>query len=220
MVYHSNGNCLIETATNELVCGCNNSVIPNYVTSIGYDAFSGCSGLQSIEIPNSVTKIDAGAFENCSNLLRLIIPNSVTEIVDGPFNGCDNLESIVVSEENVVYHSNGNCLIETATNELVCGCNNSVIPNYVTSIGYYAFSGRSSLQSIEIPNSVTTIGAGAFENCSNLLKLIIPNSIITIDGPAFDGCENLTIYYKGNSRPDGWDREWDSDCKVIWGYKG
>ena len=43
-------------------------VVPNGVTSIGYDAFYGCSGLTSITIPNSVTSISFEAFKGCSNL--------------------------------------------------------------------------------------------------------------------------------------------------------
>ena len=40
-----------------------------------------------------------------------------------------------------------------------------IIPNSVTNIGSYAFSGCSSLTSIEIPSSVTNIGTSAFSNC-------------------------------------------------------
>ena len=67
-VFDSRDNCnaIITTSTNELLTGCVNTVIPNTVTAIGENAFSGLEGLTSIDIPNSVTSIGAGAFAFCT----------------------------------------------------------------------------------------------------------------------------------------------------------
>ena len=48
-----------------------------------------------------------------------------------------------------------------------------VIPESVTSIGYSAFSGCSSMTSVTIPKSVTSIGDWAFEYCSGLNAVYI-----------------------------------------------
>jgi len=69
-IYDSRDNCnaIIETATNKLVVGCMNTTIPDSVSEIGEDAFSGCSGLSSINIPDSVSVIGTRAFLGCRGL--------------------------------------------------------------------------------------------------------------------------------------------------------
>jgi hypothetical protein len=66
------------------------------------------------------------------------------------------------------------------------------IPNSVTSIGWGAFWGCSSLTSIEIPDSVTNIGEVAFFRCSGLTSITIPDSVKSIGYGGFKGCSNLT----------------------------
>ena len=98
--------------------------------------------LINVTISNGVTHIDERAFENCSGLTSITIPSSVESIGDFAFSGCSDLASITVEAGNPVYHSAGNCLIETSSKTLIRGCRNSVIPtdNTVASIGDSAFS--------------------------------------------------------------------------------
>ena len=194
--YDSRNNCnaLIETSSNTLLNGCMNTTIPNGVTNIGSYAFNNCSGLPSVTIPNSVTSIGDYAFWGCSGLTFVTIPNSVTNIGGSVFWNCFGLTSIVVEDGNPNYDSRNNCnaLIETSSNTLLYGCMNTTIPNSVTSIGDYAFSGCYGLTSINIPNSVTTIGDGAFTACHSLTSITIPNSITSIGKDAFFSCPALT----------------------------
>ena len=224
-IFDSRNNCnaIIETATSTLVIGCKNTVILNSITSIGNDAFTGCSGLTNVIIPNSVTHIGDRAFLSCSftsidipnsvvsigddafkwnpNLTSVTIPNSVTTIGINPFSGCIRLANITVDTGNLCYDSRNNCnaIIETATNALITGCMNSVIPNSVTSIGDYAFSRCSGLTNIDIPNSVTSIGHSAFERCSGLTNIDIPNSVTSIGAYAFTNSNGLTSIKLPNS---------------------
>lgn len=182
--YDSRANCnaIIKTATNTLIAGCQNTVIPNTVTAISGDAFKGCNTLQSIDIPHSVISITGNPFEDC-----------------------DSLASITVADNNPVYNSRENCnaIIETATNKLITGCQNTIIPHTVTSIGDRAFYSCQGLRNIDIPNSVISIGKYAFAECTGLTHAIIPNSVETpvrYSGTGwFMGCTNLSHVTIGSS---------------------
>ena len=176
-------------------------VIPEGIKQIAGGAFADCSSPTSVTIPNSVTSIGYGAFEGCSSLTSITIPNSVTSIGSFAFDGCSSLVSMVVESGNTKYDSRDNCnaIIETKTNILIAGCQNTIIPNSVTSIGDAAFSGCSSLTSVTIPNSVTSIGDYAFYYCSSLTSVTIGNSVTSIGSYAFYACSSLTSITIPNS---------------------
>ena len=220
--YDSRNNCnaIIHTSTNCLITGCKNTRIPDSITSIGNDAFLICTGLTgTLTIPNSVTSIGNSAFSGCRNLTgTLVLPNSLTTIGNRAFSGCRNLtgtltiprsvfsigecafincsgiEQMIVDSENLIYDSRDNCnaIILTSTNQLVFGCQNTIIPNYVSSIGFEAFFQCTTLKSMIIPDYVISVGAQAFFGCNNLSSLTIGSAVTTIGQQAFGSCNGLT----------------------------
>ena len=174
-------------------------VLGEEVTSIGDYAFSG-SAITSISIPNNVTSIGKSAFSG-SAITSITIPAKVTSIGDNAFYSCIGLTSIQVESGNTVYDSRNNCnaIIETASNTLLLGCQNTIIPNTVTGIGDNAFYCCEGLTSISIPNSVKNIGDNAFQGCTGLTTVNLPNSITKIGKNAFLACRGLTSVNIPNS---------------------
>jgi hypothetical protein len=192
--------------------------IPNTVTRLGDQAFSGCQGLTSVSIPDGVSFIPCSAFSSCYSLTNVTIPSSLTNIDSFAFSGCQNLRSFPVPDS---VRSIGWYAFSCS------GLTWVLIPKDVTSIGDGAFYGCKNLNAIQvdplnpsyasvdgvlfeknlgtllaypanrsgsyvIPGGVKRIGATAFSDCYGLTSVSIPNGVSTISDWAFSGCGSLT----------------------------
>ena len=166
-------NSIITSDSNKLVFGCSKTVIPD-----------------------GVKIIDDGAFESCPD--TIIIPASVNKIYGIPFYG---LNHVSVNNGNKIYDSRSNCnaIIETKTNKLIVGTNNTNIPNTVEIIGEYAFCGCKDITKLIIPYGVKKIEWQAFSDCDSLSYIQIPRSVTSIEDCLPDDCENIVIGCYENS---------------------
>ena len=195
----------IESSAFRGCTGLTSVTIGNSVTSIGWYALDGCTGLTSVTIPNSVTSIGNYAFSGCKGLTEVTIPNSVTSIGVSAFSACTGLTEVNITDlsawckidfssvySNPLYYVQHLKLNGTEITNLV-------IPNDITAIKNYAFSGCTGLTSVTIPNSVTSIGESAFSACTGLTSVTIPDSVTSIGNDAFHGCTGLTSVVIPNS---------------------
>ena len=159
-----------------------------FVTSLGDNCFSWCSGLTSITIPSSVTSLGDDCFSWCSGLTSITIPSSVTSLGDNCFEACGltliTIPSSVTSFGDKCFSCSGLTSI--------------TIPSSVSSLGTLCFYGCSGLTSITIPSSVSSLGYGCFKDCTCLTSIIIPSSITSLGDKCFEKCSALeTVYFKG-----------------------
>ncbi len=145
------------------------------VTSIADNAFEG-SSVTSVTIPDSVTSIGDSAFAYCNGLISIEIGDGVTIIRGSAFDCCDSLMDVYYTGDisgwcaisfgsrsaNPMYYAENVYL----DGKLIDG--EVIIPDSVTSIGDYTFSGCTGLKSISIGSGVTYIGDFAFFDCFNL----------------------------------------------------
>ena len=172
-------------------------VLPEGLTSIDTAAFFYCNGFTgSLTLPNNLTSIGWGAFMGCKGLTSVTIPASVKKISRAAFSKCSSLSSIVV-DGNTAYDSVDNVLFSKDHTLLLCypagkEGTSYVVPESVTEIWAYAFSGCRDLTSVTIPKGVTYIDSGSFEFCSSLTSMTIPDSVTSICYGAFTSCSSLT----------------------------
>ncbi len=196
--------------------GRKSAAIPDFVTSLGDNAFYGCVNLTSVSIPNSVTTIGNFSFAFCSNLTSVDIPGSVSTIGEMAFMYCGRMTSVNIPNSVTVIGmmAFSDCTgltsvsipnsVTTIAESAFSGCTGLAsvnIPESVTQICFSAFSYCSSLTSINIPNSVATIENSAFYNCSGLLSVNIPASVTIIGNSAFSNCDKLSTVYCHSSTP-------------------
>lgn len=155
-------------------------------------AFYESANLKSVILGEGVKTIGVEAFAKCPALESVSLSSSVDSIEVEAFRHCPAMTSITVDAKNQKFDSRGNCnaVIKTANNELVFGCNKTIIPSTVKSIGRAALMGCG-FEAFVVPEGVETIGRTVFYECPNLKTLTIANSVTSIGNECIVKCPNL-----------------------------
>lgn len=214
-VYCSEDGILYDKRKEILVCcpagnKIENMEIPSTVKTISQYAFYYCSNIKTIEIPESVKTI--GAYYEYTYVDEegyYLVFDGTNDYEWRVFEELNNLSTINVKTGNTVWSSiDGILYNKDVTNVIFCpeAKNGEIsIPNTVTEIGSYAFSGCSNLNNINLPKSLERILEGAFKDCVSLKSITIPANVRQIEGTRsvggspFSGCVNLETINVDNS---------------------
>ena len=219
----------VKSISNEAFCECTELEyveIENGPESIGAEVFAGCTSLARVKIADSVKNIGWGAFLNCASLSEISLGNGVSEIAAKAFCGCkgrvdipaktafigeqafSGLSEITVAQENIdfcavdgnLYTKDGKTLLQYATGKQEL---TFTIPDFVTKIGNFAFSGALRLSGVRFGGNVQIVGSNAFNGCSLLWAAVLPDSVKMIEDSAFYGCSSLCAVSVGKNTDIG-----------------
>ncbi len=162
-------------------------VIEDGVTTLGVNAFEGCTALESVEISDTVVVISEYCFYLCSSLTSVVIPDSVVSVGGCAFYGCIELETVTIGEnvQNILPFTFDMC---TKLKEIT-------IPASVENIERFSFNNCENLSSVTISDGVKSIDDDVFNGCPNITSIIIPESVESIGRINFSHCiQRMTIY--------------------------
>ena len=154
-----------------------------------------CDNIRKLIIEEGVTYIGKNDFKELENLEEIYIPSTLTGIGDRIFYGDGSINKIVIAEGNKVYDNTPglNAIIDMNKKEIVRGCSDSVIPDYVESIGDWAFTFAKGMDGFSIPEGITHIGSMAFFLAEGLNKIVVPDSVKSIGKGAFQSIKITSI---------------------------
>ena len=175
--------------------------IPDTITTIGDEAFSGNETLISLTIPDSVTQISYNAFKNCTALTRVILPDSVEKVGPGAFEGCTELTSVEIGENVSSWGSgvfaNCNSLANVTIdrdNEYLTYYNGAIYNGNMTML-YQVLPAREG-DNYVMPGTVENIDTYAFWNLQNTKNVMVSDKVAGIPRQAMasmGSVENVVI---------------------------
>ena len=170
--------------------------IPDSITTISYNAFKNCTALKGVIVPDTVEKIGPGAFEGCTALTSVEIGEGVRSWGTGVFANCDSLAKISVDKDNeyLTYYNgavyNGNM---TMLYQVLPGREgeNYAMPETVKEIDTYAFWNLKNTKNVKVSSAVSMIPKQSMSSMGSVENVVLPDSVTTIGEKALANNANL-----------------------------
>ncbi len=184
--------------------------INSQCTTIGYEAFNGCSALEKVSIPANTIRIGDNAFKDCSSLSELVFEDGekILKILGYTWSGSHEINGIryckcatfqncpikkVYIGRNLQFYNKYDevsrlCINNTYLQSVEFG-------EYASVIDDAQFAGCTNLTEVKGLENIKSIGKGAFYRCSSLESLTIPSNVTTIEPWAFrnSGLKSMNI---------------------------
>ena len=178
--------------------------IPDGVSEIADNTFSGSTFLHSVTVPEGVKRLGRRSFENCFNLEHINLPDSLEEIGGYAFVDCHKLQEVYLSDK-----------ITSLGDSTFSECfvlKDVKIPKKIKVLEGFVFKNCDAFEHIVVPNGVQSIEALAFAGCDNLEYLFVPNSVTELqinmlNGTPFDDDPKLVIYTPSGSATETFAKE-------------
>ncbi len=164
--------------TQYIIDGFYNIIIDEGITKIEEDAFAHDIKLCQITLPDSLVEIGARAFNGCNNAIIDTLTTANRTICGGAFQEV-TINEVIISESFIPYISGVYVPFGKAN------INSVSFEDGITSIPENALRSCKTLTSITIPDSVTEIGSFAFSGCENAVIDTLTTANRTINGGAF-----------------------------------
>ena len=157
--------------------------MPDTVTVLGSDVFSGCTALTTAKLSNGLTDLPKYTFNECTSLVDVTLPEYLTTIGERSFYYCLSLESIKLPFSMIAIGDDafGHCV----------KLHDIQLPMALSYVGYFAFNGCTSLGNMDFPPNLTYYTGGMFNDCTGLTEVVFPQGTMYVDDDTFAGCTNI-----------------------------